>query len=213
MVVPPSPSQSPSPSPSASRSPDAEDYSSAAPDGIITTDTRPTGAYRSSTLTIAPTHTAPTTHTYVVKVETSLDLDADEVARQVQATLDDPRGWVGYGRNNFRLVPAAASPQFTIYIATGRTVNRLCAPLSTGGKWNCRNGDAVVLNADRWIYATPTYTDLGAYRNYLVNHEVGHYLGQGHVPCPRKGGKAPVMMQQSIDLGGCLPNPWPRESA
>jgi predicted Zn-dependent protease len=43
----------------------------------------------------------------------------------------------------------------------------------------------------------------------MVNHEVGHYLGLGHVGCPKKGAKAPVMMQQSISLGGCVPEAWP----
>ena len=50
------------------------------------------------------------------------------------------------------------------------------------------------------------------HRSYLVNHEVGHYLGQGHVGCPQPGNKAPVMMQQSIDLGGCVRNAWPRSA-
>ena len=56
---------------------------------------------------------------------------------------------------------------------------------------------------------TPTYTDLAAYRTYQVNHEVGHYLGHGHVSCPGSDRAAPVMLQQSMDLGRCVPNSWP----
>lgn len=73
-------------------------------------------------------------------------------------------------------------------------------------------GNRVVVNTDRWLYMTPTYDDLAEYRAYLINHEVGHYLGLGHVGCPGAGERAPVMMQQSIDLGGCVRNAWPRES-
>jgi hypothetical protein len=46
----------------------------------------------------------------------------------------------------------------------------------------------------------------------LVNHEVGHLLGRHHPAapqCPRAGLPARVMSQQSTELNGCLPNPWP----
>ena len=75
--------------------------------------------------------------------------------------------------------------------------------------WSCNTGARVVLNADRWRWMTPTYTDRVQYRAYLVNHEVGHSLGLGHVGCPGPGRPAPVMMQQSKSLGGCQINPWP----
>ena len=39
-----------------------------------------------------------------------------------------------------------------------------------------------------------------------------HFIGLGHVGCPKEGAKAPVMMQQSIELGGCTPNAWPRDA-
>ena len=45
----------------------------------------------------------------------------------------------------------------------------------------------------------------------VVNHEVGHLLGMHHplVQCPVPGRPAAVMSQQSTELRGCLPNPWP----
>ncbi len=179
---------------------------------VWTSDTKASGTYLTNRITLEPGIEAPEVVPYRIQVEDTTELDADEVAREVQATFDDTRGWAGYGKRTFRLVTDADAAKLTIYITSPDTSDELCKPLDTGGKWNCRVGEKVVLNSDRWKYMTPTYDDLGTYRSYLVNHEVGHFLGQGHVGCPKKGGPAPVMMQQSIELGGCLPNAWPRDA-
>ena len=88
--------------------------------------------------------------------------------------------------------------------------DKLCLPLDTGGEVSCRVDDRVVLNAKRWMYAVPAYAGkVDLYRSYLVNHEVGHFLGHGHSTCPKAKTPAPVMMQQTKGLDGCLPNAWP----
>ena len=127
----------------------------------------------------------------------------------VVSTLSDPRGWQ---RAGFLLVRTEDAP-YTVVVAEDEEADRLCLPYDTFGMYSCQNGPVVVLNADRWRTATPKWTgDLATYRQMLVNHEVGHLLGQRHPPspqCPAPGHPAAVMSQQSTELNGCLPNPWP----
>lgn len=66
----------------------------------------------------------------------------------------------------------------------------------------------VVLNARPWQNGADTYQGaLAAYRRYLVNHELGHALGNGYDPCPGPGEPGPVMLQQTKDLHCRRPNP------
>ena len=58
----------------------------------------------------------------------------------------------------------------------------------------------VFINEARWVRgAVPFQGDIGSYRQYVVNHEVGHAIGyQDHEPCAENGALAPVMMQQTF---------------
>lgn len=129
-------------------------------------------------------------------------------AALVHEILTDPRGWV---RAGFRFV-RDPDADYTVVIAEGPEVDRLCEPYQTHATYSCQNGPVVAINADRWRTATPQWpADLASYRIMLVNHEVGHLLHLHHPDpqCPGAGLPAPVMAQQSTELGPCQPNPWP----
>lgn len=146
-----------------------------------------------------------------VEVEEGLAVAVDVFADYVMSVLNDPRGWPHDGSVAFSRTEGAAD--FRVVLATGSTVDALCAPLRTAGYYSCGRAGAAVLNAARFAGGSPPFLDAGGtieeYRAYLVNHEVGHLLGYPHVTCPAVGGLAPTMLQQSIDLAGCLPNGWP----
>lgn len=147
---------------------------------------------------------------YRVAVERGIrNVDPVDFAEQVSATLADPRGWTGESTRRLRRVGPDAPADFTIYLATPITRDKLC-----GAEYDrytsCRNGDRVVINVDRWANGAPPFAgDLATYRHYVVNHEVGHRLGHGHQRCPGPGRPAPVMQQQTLGLHGCRPNAWP----
>ncbi len=147
---------------------------------------------------------------YRVAVENGIaGTDANQFATQVRAILGDPHGWTGTGHWRLHQVPVGARYDFTIYLATPATRDRLCGH-GRDEYTSCRNGNSVVLNVARWVHGVPGYgADLTTYRSYMVNHETGHRLGFGHQLCPGPGRPAPVMQQQTLGLHGCRANPWP----
>jgi hypothetical protein len=110
----------------------------------------------------------------------------------------------------FQRVGPGAPRDFVVYLVTPGTREQVCADGGHDHYTSCRNGDRVVINADRWTMGVPNYgAPLEAYRQYAINHETGHRLGHGHELCPANGALAPVMQQQTLGLHGCVANAWP----
>jgi hypothetical protein len=145
---------------------------------------------------------------FVVQVEGGLRVDRRAFARRVESILSDRRGWRRHGYT-FRRV-SAESIVLRVVLASPVLTNRLCYPLLTNGIFSCYQAGRAVLNFLRWRTGAATYgRDLRRYRVYMVNHEVGHALGYGHVWCPRAGERAPIMMQQTKNVSPCVAWPWP----
>lgn len=188
-----------------------------APPATVLTTSAPTttapaaATTRPSAAANSPRHAARPVVEVAYRVERRVDDRATEgFEAVVEATLSDPRGWA---RAGFRLVRRDDAP-YLVVLAAGPEVDRLCLPHDTYGEYSCQRSETVALNAERWREATPKWTgDLVTYRQMLVNHEFGHLLGQPHPArqCPRPGHPAPLMAQQSTELDGCLPNPWPTD--
>ena len=144
---------------------------------------------------------------YRVQVEKASGYPLKEFAQEVAAILNDSRGWRGTGKVYFQQRRRA---QLRIILATPLTVDRLCAPLDTNGYVSCYRKNKVILNVMRWREGAAAWKgSLQNYRNYLINHEVGHALGQRHVYCNRAGAPVPVMHPQTYGFMNCKPNFWP----
>ncbi|TQF66093.1 DUF3152 domain-containing protein [Rhodococcus spelaei] len=171
--------------------------------------------------------------TYTVEVEDGVDtagFGGDEsFGRMVDQTLANPKSWTNDHRFAFERIDKG-EPSFRISLTSQMTTRQACGydiPVDS----SCYNPgiDRVVLNEARWVRGAIAFQgDIGSYRQYQINHEVGHAIGyQQHQPCEVDGGLAPVMMQQSfgisnndiarLDPEGVVPmdgktcrfNPWP----
>jgi hypothetical protein len=146
-----------------------------------------------------------------VETERGIGVDRPEFGRLVMSRLNDTRGWGRYGAVSFARTDGPAD--VVLRLTTPATVDRLCYPLDTQGYTSCRRGNQVIINVNRWAYGAAPFTNAGGslnhYRDYVVNHEMGHYLGHGHASCGGAGRLAPVMQQQTLFMSGCRPNGWP----
>lgn len=173
------------------------------------------------------------TFTYTVEVEDGIDATGyggdGAFAAMVDATLADPRSWIGDESLAFRRIDNG-DPDFRVSLTSQLTIREGCGyeiPL----EGSCFNPsmERVFLNEARWVRGAVAFQgDIGSYRQYLINHEVGHAIGLAqHEACATDGGLAPVMMQQTfgtanddiarLDPDGIVPadglrcrfNPWP----
>jgi hypothetical protein len=157
-------------------------------------------------------------------------------------TLNDPRGWKKYGYifvNGERpgaikrtlvinLVPQG-NPKGDVElnsadVPTGN-LQKLCG---STGKLSCYDPAKyqVFINYNNWTGGSQSTLPMERYRNYVINHEVGHALGLNHPRVIKSGDRemyyvcskasspqgGSVMMQMSKGpklISPCLENEWP----
>lgn len=151
--------------------------------------------------------------TYSVAAEEATGVRPRDFASDVDAALGDPRSWTAQGDVRFERAEDGRAA-VRIVLGTPATVDELCLPLDTIGELSCRQGSQLNVNLKRWLNGTDSWPlTTSAYRNHVINHEMGHFLGYDHLYCSSPGALAPVMMQQTKGLSGCKANEWPYPDA
>lgn len=181
--------------------------------------------------------------TYTIEVENPIDLAPyggnDSFASLVMSALAEPRGWASTGQVSVQRVDGDEEPDIRISLSTPDTVHRpeFCG-FSIKYESSCwrRSEKRVMINLARWVRGALAFGgDIGNYRIYAINHEIGHAFGQDHVGCANEGELAPVMMQQTFGTANnyvaqlnqqvgnddpvvadgktCRYNPWPNPQA
>lgn len=143
-----------------------------------------------------------------IAVEKGLPVDPEVFAESVLATLNDPRGWNSADGSTFAWTDSDRYDARVVLASPG-TTDQLCLPLDTIGELSCGIEETAVLNFKRWAKGSQAWESTERYRQYLVNHEVGHVIGYRHDLCAGEGQHATVMVQQTTTTSGCVPEPWP----
>jgi len=121
----------------------------------------------------------------------------------IMCYLNSPDGWAQEG---YFFEQTDRDPTVYIRLSSKDTVRSECR-LSKNLSCAEVGGSRMFINADRWFHGSAkSGHDLENYRQYVVSHEMGHILGKGHAECPKGGGPAPIMMQQTLGIGKCIPN-------
>lgn len=173
---------------------------------LRSTATKPADPFATSTIKQETTSGEGKLYSFIVKVEKPTGLAVNAVAGEIADTLNDPRGWAGDGTVRFALVADPKKADLVVYVSTPQAADDGCGKAVAV----CVAGDKVVLAAGDWKTAAPVWgSDLTGFRRYLVNNAVGDYLDRSKASCTKAGRPAPVMSDQTSDLKGCTPNPWP----
>ena len=144
---------------------------------------------------------------YAIAIEDGVDPvdfggDKDAFARTVQSFLSDNRSWVGSGEVAVQRVDGNTKADFTISLTSTNTTHQICG-FQIQYESSCWDPSIkrVVINTARWLRGAKAFSnDISSYRQYAINHEVGHALGHGHEGCKESGAPAPVMMQQTFGV-------------
>ncbi len=148
--------------------------------------------------------------TFDISTKGSIKADVGEFSSLVESILTDARGWK---RAGVKFIKVPRGGKMHVVLASGVEIGKYNG---CSAELSCTYFPLVFINDERWRKATDSYNSKGlslkSYRQLVVNHEVGHYLGHGHVTACGVGGVAPVMLQQSTGLRGCIASSWPLDS-
>lgn len=142
-------------------------------------------------------------YTFRIEVDKDVSYNSKQFEFYVLAYLNDPDGWNSKG---YTFEQVGAHEDILIRLSSPKTITKVCG-LPNNLSCAEMNGKYVYLNAERWLRGSKkSKLSLENYRQYMVSHEIGHILGFDHEQCPCVGCKAPIMMQQTLGIGKCIPN-------
>ncbi len=151
---------------------------------------------------------------YFVYKEENITINFEKFVNFINRVLTDSRGWKGYKFICLNLKSTSNKKEkdkdFSIILSTPKSIQNKCKLY--GLSCTDSHKKTIYINSNRYKKGSiHSKLSLKDYRIYLINHEVGHILGKGHVhhSTISPGQLVPVMNQATKGIGKCKPNPWP----
>ena len=156
----------------------------------------------------------------IIKVDSDVDYSLELFTKKVQNILNSKKGWKLKGYKFFFVSPlifeklSKHNTKIILRLSKNKTISKECE-FDINEKLSCYNPTInppnININFYRWINGSKaSKLNIKDYRVYVINHEIGHALGRGHITdCINKDDPAPIMMQQTVSIGKCSPNIWP----
>ena len=126
----------------------------------------------------------------------------------ITTTIQDSRGWRGMGYY-FRQM-ATKDVDMVFYLKPNQNIIAMFTKEMDGFSvcYTVEGKAKIYINQDNWETPPATFTgSQETYRQYVVQHEVGHALGMGHEEA-QLGQPCHPMYQQTRGTSQCSPNPW-----
>lgn len=148
---------------------------------------------------------------YNAKIAEDVNFDLNEFLQILKSVLQDPKGWRSYGYEFVEGNNEKAVKKVEILLCTDKYVKKTCNTINL----SCYDPqtDKIYLNFNNWQGGSKSDLPINRYREYVINHEMGHALGFEHTKCPKTAGnKASVMQQMSKGpdhIKPCVSNEWP----
>lgn len=132
-----------------------------------------------------------------------------QFTKKISDILSDPRGWNRAGVY-FKKVEVSDNPDCVIRLRSAAKTEPMCG-FKNLSCFRPTEKD-IIINHTNWNGGSKSELPIDRYRNYVINHEVGHALGLEHTVNDKKPGVASVMMQMSKGPKHIYPkkeNDWP----
>jgi hypothetical protein len=146
------------------------------------------------------------------------------LSKKIASVLNDRRGWKKYGVifreiKEIDLQSSNHKNKLRFIFRNAADTEKMCQMVGLSCYIH-KNIPEIIINEHNWNGGSHSSLPIDRYQTYLINHEVGHFLGLSHSKCPidfcKKKGidkcRGSIMQQMSRGpnhIYPCLENEWP----
>ena len=126
----------------------------------------------------------------------------------ITSTIQDSRGWRGKGYY-FQQSATKQAADIIFYLKSNEDITAMFTMDGFSVCYTVEGKSKIYINQKNWDTPPSAFTgSKETYRQYVVQHEVGHALGMGHEKPQTENAQCHPMYQQTRGTTKCLPNPW-----